>query len=92
MGLEELRKSSNFVVICADLLYYKCYKISLKCGVLYMDSPNWIKKYKLIMFTLCRNISIKHKGNEKNSQSISKVELFIGTCNLEVINYPSERF
>lgn len=48
MGLEELRKSSNFVVICADLLYYKCYKISLKCGVLYIDSPNWIKKYKLI--------------------------------------------
>ena len=48
MGLEELRKSRNFVVICADLLYYKCYKISLKCGVLYIDSPNWIKKYKLI--------------------------------------------
>ena len=29
-----------------DKCHYKCYKINLKRGRLYIDSPDWIKKQK----------------------------------------------
>ena len=28
------------------MMYYKCQKVTLRCGGLYIDSPDWIKKKK----------------------------------------------
>ena len=39
-GLEEQMKGSEFIFDSVDLLYYKCHKISLDQGGLYIDSPN----------------------------------------------------
>ena len=39
----ESMKGSEFVFNYIHLLYYKCHKINLNCGGLYIDSPDWIK-------------------------------------------------
>ena len=36
-------KGSEFVFDFAHLLHYKCHKINLNCGGLYIDSSDWIK-------------------------------------------------
>ena len=41
-GLEESMKGSEFVFDSADSSYYKLYKISLKRGRSYIDSPDWL--------------------------------------------------
>ena len=33
-------KSSDFIIDCVYLLYYKCYKINFKRGRSYIDSSN----------------------------------------------------
>ena len=47
--LEKSIKGSNFIFEGADLLYYKCSKISLNYDGLYIDSLNWIKSKKAAM-------------------------------------------
>ena len=42
----ESTKGSEFVFNYVQLFYYKCHKISLNHGGLYIDSSNWIKKQK----------------------------------------------
>ena len=37
---------SEFVFDYVHLLYYKCHKINLNGGGLYIDAPDWIKKQK----------------------------------------------
>ena len=37
-------KCSNLVLDSIDGMHYKCNKISLNHGRLYIDSPDWIKK------------------------------------------------
>ena len=37
-GLEERMKGSEFNFAGVDPLYYKCHKISLNCGGLYIDT------------------------------------------------------
>ena len=39
-------KGSDFIFDCVNLLHYKCHKINLKRGGLYIDSPDWIKDKK----------------------------------------------
>ena len=38
----ELMKGSDFVFDYDHLLYYKCHRLNLNCGGLYIDSPYWI--------------------------------------------------
>ena len=45
-GLEERMRGSEFVFDSVDLLQYKCHKISLVRGGLYIDSPKWLKTKK----------------------------------------------
>ena len=44
-NLESMR-GSEFVFDYAQLLYYKCHKINLKRGGLYINSRDWIKTKK----------------------------------------------
>ena len=42
-----INERSEFVFDSADLLFYKCHKISLNRGGLYIDSPKWFKNKKV---------------------------------------------
>ena len=42
----ELMGGSEFVFDYVQLLYYKCHKINLNLGGLYIDSLDWIKNKK----------------------------------------------
>ena len=42
----ELMGRSEFVFDYVQLLYYKCHKINLNLGGLYIDSLDWIKNKK----------------------------------------------
>ena len=44
IGLETPLRGGNFTFDYIHLLYYKCRKIILQCGKLYIDSSDWIKK------------------------------------------------
>ena len=44
--LETSIKSSDFIIDCVHLLYYKCHKIYFKRWESYLDSPDWIKNKK----------------------------------------------
>ena len=43
IGLETQMRGLDFVSDCVNLLYYKCHKISFKCGGSYINSLEWIK-------------------------------------------------
>ena len=45
-GLETSIRRCDFIFDCVNLLYYKCHKINFKCGMSYIDSPDWIKNKK----------------------------------------------
>ena len=42
IGLEKSMRGSDFIFDCVHLLSYKCYKINLSRGRLYIDSPYWV--------------------------------------------------
>ena len=42
----QLMRGSEFVFDYIHLSYYKCHKINLNRGGLYIDSPDWIKTKK----------------------------------------------
>ena len=42
--LEASTIGSELIFELVQLLYYKCQKVNFKCGGLYIDSPDWIKK------------------------------------------------
>ena len=46
VALETRIWGSDFVFDSIQLLYYKCHRITFKCGETYIDSPDWIKKKK----------------------------------------------
>ena len=46
MGLEESIKDGGFIIDFIHLLHFKCHKINLDRGGLYIDSPNWLKNKK----------------------------------------------
>ena len=45
-GLETSMTGSDFIFVGANLLYYKCHKISFNCVGSYIYSPDWLKKKK----------------------------------------------
>ena len=49
-------KCSEFVFDYVQLLYYKCHKINLNQGGLYVDSPDWIKNKKATINSINKKI------------------------------------
>ena len=43
IGLEKSMRGTDFIFDCVHLLSYKCHKINLSRGRLYIDSLYWIK-------------------------------------------------
>ena len=52
----ESMKGSEFVFDYVQLLYYKCHKINLNHGGLYVDSPDWIKNKKATINSINKKI------------------------------------
>ena len=42
-------RGSDFIFDLAQLMYYKCHKVSFRYSGSYIDSPEWIKKKKSII-------------------------------------------
>ena len=42
-------KGSDFTFYYIHLLYFKCCKINQSCDRSYIDSPDWVKKLKVII-------------------------------------------
>ena len=53
----ESMKGSEFVFHSVHLLYYKCHKINLNHGGLYVDSPHWIKDRKATINPINKKIA-----------------------------------
>ena len=45
-NLETPMRGRDFTFDSVQLVYWKCHKVSFKCGSLYTDSPDWIKNKK----------------------------------------------
>ena len=45
-NLKTSMRGSDFIFESVQLMYYKCHKVNFKREVLYIDSPDWIKKKK----------------------------------------------
>ena len=84
--LKESMKGSEYTFYSVDLLYDKCYKISLNEGGSYIESPNWLKNKKATInlnnegnkqFQYATTVVLDHKSIVKGPQRTSKVKLFI---------------
>ena len=82
-------------------MYYKCHKINLNYGQLYIDSPDWIKDKRATRnlvnkkdnkyFQNAVTVTLNHKEIGKHSERIIKIEPFINKYNWNGINFPSEK-
>ena len=82
---------SEFVSDYVHLLYYKCHKINLNRGGLYMDSPDWIKNKKATInpinkkdnkcFQYAVTVSLNYEEIGKRAERITKVKPFINKYN-----------
>ena len=79
-------RGSNFIFVCAQLLYYKCHKINFKLGRLYIGSPDWIKRKKATIndinkkdnkcFQYAIAVALNYKGNRKKSWKNNNKQTF----------------
>ena len=81
IGLETSMKGSDFVFDSIDGLYYKCLRVSLNRGGLYIYSPNWIKNKRPVInrenngdtcFQYAVTVALNDQNNLKDPQRISK--------------------
>ena len=81
---EESTKGNEFVRDSVDFLYYHLYKISLKRGKSYVDSPEWLKNEKATInsknkdnkcFKYAIPVALNHDKIKKYPQIISKIGL-----------------
>ena len=90
-NLEESMKVSVFVFDYVHLLYYKCHKINLNLGRLYIDSPDWIKNRKATInpinkkdnkcFQYSVTVTLNLQEIKKDPQRITKNKPFINKYN-----------
>ena len=85
INLEKSMKGGEFIFDYVHVLYYKCHKINPVHGGSFMDSPNWIKKKKATInpvikdnkcFQYTETVTLNHEELKKNSQRITKLNLF----------------
>ena len=79
-------KGSEFVFDYLRSLYYKCYKINLNRGGLYIDSHDWIKNKKAAIdpinkkdnkcFQCALTVVLNNEETKKDPQKITKIEPF----------------
>ena len=90
---------SNFIFDSAQILYYKCQKISFKRDGSYIDSSDWIKKQKATItskntddkcFQYAVTVALNYGEINWNSERFSNIKPFINKCNRNGINYPSK--
>ena len=84
-------KGSEFVLEYVHLLYYKCHKLNLNRGGLYIDSTDSIKKQKTAInpinkkdskcFQYTVTVELSHEKVKNESQVITKVKPFINKYN-----------
>ena len=97
-GLEESMRGSEFTLDSVNFLYYHLYRISLKRGGSYIDSPEWLKNkkakinpensdYNCLQYVL--NVALNYQNIKKDPHKISKIKPFIDQCNLKRIDFPS---
>ena len=80
-------------------MYYKCHKVTFRCGGSYIDSPDWIKKKKATInpkntdnkcFQYVVTVALNYEEIKWNSERVSNIKLFINKYNWKGINYPSK--
>ena len=95
---EESTKGNEFVRDSVDFLYYHLYKISLKRGKSYVDSPEWLKNKKATInsknkdnkcFKYAIPVALNHDKIKKYPQIISKIEPFTGQYEWNNIDFPA---
>ena len=94
-------KGSAFVFNYVQLFYYKFHRVNFKPGGSYIDFPDWIKNKKTTInpvnkkdkcFQYNVTAAFNHWEIKKDLQErITKFKPFIKKCNLEGINFPSEK-
>ena len=82
------------------MLYYKCHKINLNRGGLYIDSSDWIKNKKATINPINKNdnkcfqytvtVALNYGRTKKDPQRITKIKSFLNKYNWEGIHFPSE--
>ena len=99
-GLEESMKRSEFIFDSVDSLYYKCHRISLNRGGMYIDSSKWLKNKKATIkpknnddnsFQYAVTVALNHEQIKKDPQRITKIKPFIDQYNWKRINFPSHK-
>ena len=92
-------RGNNFIFDSVQLLYYKCHKVNFRCGGLYIDSPDWIKKKKVTInrsneddkcFQYVITLALICEEIKWNPERASNIKRFINKHNWKEINYPSK--
>ena len=91
-------RNSEFVFDYVKLLYYKCHKVNLNRGGLYID---WIKNKNATInpinkkdnkcFQYAITVGLNYEEIGKHAERITKIKPFINKYNWEGINYTSEK-
>ena len=101
IGLETLVRGSNFIFDSVQLLYYKCHKVIVKCGELYIKYHDWIKNKKPTInpkndndkcFQYETAVALNHEEMKGDPQRISKTKPFRNKYNWDGIKYPSNKW
>ena len=93
-------KGSEFVFDGVDSLYYKLYKISLKRGGSYIDSPEWLKNKKTTInlknnddkcFQYALTVALNYEQTGKDPQRITKIKPSTDQYSCKEIDFPSHK-
>ena len=92
-NLETSMKGSDFIFDSVQLTYHKCHKVNFKCGGLYIDFPDWIKKKKATInlkntdnkcFQYTATVALNFKEIESHPGRVSNIKPFINKYNWEI--------
>ena len=96
-----MKRGSNFLFNCADLLYYHLQKTSLKrIGSLHINSPEWLKNEKATInpkyngnncFQYALTVALNYQNTKRDPQRISKIKPFINKYDWKERNFPSHK-
>ena len=95
---EMLRHGNNFVFESVDLLSYSFHKISLRRGISYIKSPEWVlnkiatinpKNEDNKCFQYSITVALNHQNIENHPERISNIKPFIDQYNWEGIDFTS---
>ena len=94
-----IRNRSNFVFESVDLLSHHLHKISLRRGISYIKSPEWVSNKRATInpknkdnkcFQYSITVALNHQNIENHPERISNIEPFINQYNWEGIEFPAE--